>query len=247
MAGRCEEAGLGRMGRLGQFLGLAKRSFGLRLFVGVFLQQPVRFGQLGGPLPHAPFEKRGRLRLGGNVHDRDDEPAVGQGMHPHVEAHAVAPAKALLDRLAPQKRLEPIRYLRVLRRPVENFMPFDVLDDALEPCSLLQKRQRNSEQFAKPLVAHQKFAGRGEGAHAKRHVVEGRLQQVRLLVDQPVLLATVLTNQVGDFRLQHRHIVGTGLAIGDLEPAIVAQCHDERGKTLAGRPLGGHGQPTSRL
>ncbi len=71
-------------------------------------------------------------------------------------------------------------------------------------------------------------------------MIERRLQQMGLLVDQAVLLAPVLPHDVGDFGLQDRDVAGTGLPVGNLKPAIVPQHHHEGRKALAGSLLPRH-------
>ncbi len=107
MTGRRQKAGLGCVGCLGSLLGVPKRRLDLGLLVGVYLQQAIGLGQFGRALLHPLLQKRRGLRLRRHVHDRNDETVVGQGMDADVEAHAVAPAEALLHRLAAAHRLEP--------------------------------------------------------------------------------------------------------------------------------------------
>ncbi len=146
-------------GLLGSLLACRSARLDLGLLVGVYLAAGDWPRQFGRALLHPLLQKRRGLRLCRHVHDRKPmKPSSGREWMRMSEAHAVAPAEALLHasprRTALNQPRDPgsapfpgreSRGARHVRRCAERDFPF-------------QKRKRHAEKLTEALVAYQQFA-----------------------------------------------------------------------------------------
>ena len=100
-------------------------------------------------------------------------------------------------------------------------------ENVLEPGAALDERERQSEQGPEPVVRDHHRAGAREGADPEAHMVEGRLQVMRLPIDELVLLGPARPDDPGDLGLEDDHVVGTRALEVDLEPRIAGKLEHE--------------------